>query len=69
MVVHLKSGVDKLLFGMKEKDVKILYGEPDKQFKDEDKNIIYLYNEKKLRLTFYQDEEFRQHYGSVKRKL
>ena len=62
MVINLKSGVDKLLFGMKEKDVKALYGEPDRQFKDEDKNSIYIYNDKKLRLTFYQDEEFRLGY-------
>lgn len=62
MVINLKSGVDKLLFGMKEKDVKALYGEPGRQFKDEDENIIYVYNDKKLRLTFYQDEEFRLGY-------
>lgn len=62
MVINLKSGVDKLLFGMKEKDVKALYGEPDRQFKDEDKNSIYVYNDKKLRLTFYQDEDFRLGY-------
>ena len=62
MKINLKSGVDKLLFGMKEKDVKALYGEPDRQFKDEDKNTIYVYNDKKLRLTFYQDEDFRLGY-------
>lgn len=62
MVINLKSGVDKLLFGMKEKDVKALYGEPGRQFKDEDENIIYVYNDKKLRLTFYQDEDFRLGY-------
>ena len=62
MKINLKSGVDKLLFGMKEKDVKDLYGNPSRQFKDDDGNIIYLYNDKKLRLTFYQDEEFRLGY-------
>ena len=62
MVINLKSGVDKLLFGMKEKDVKALYGEPDRQFKDEDKNSIYVYNDMRLRLTFYQDEDFRLGY-------
>ena len=62
MKINLKSGIGELLFGMKEKDVKALYGEPDRQYKDEDKNIIYLYNDKKLRLTFYQDEDYRLGY-------
>ncbi|MCO6146614.1 hypothetical protein [Flavobacterium sp. NRK1] len=62
MKINLKSGAGELLFGMKEKDVKAVYGEPDRQFKDDDKNIIYLYNDKKLRLTFYQDEDFRLGY-------
>lgn len=62
MKINLKSGIGELLFGMKEKDVKSLYGEPDKNYKDDDKNIIYLYNAKKLRLTFYQDEDFRLGY-------
>lgn len=62
MKINLKSGIDKLIFGMKEKDVKAVYGEPDRQFKDDDKNNIYLYNDKKLRLTFYQDEDFRLGY-------
>ena len=59
MKVNSKSGIDKLLFGMKQKDVEVLYGKPNKQFKDEDENIIYLYNALKLRLTFYEDEAFR----------
>lgn len=62
MKINLKSGVGDLLFGMKEKDVKAIYGEPSRQFKDDDKNVIYLYNDKKLRLTFYEDEEFRLGY-------
>ncbi len=62
MKIQLKSGVDKLLFGMKEKDVKTIYGEPDRTYKDEDKNIIYVYNAPKLRLTFYADEDFRLGY-------
>lgn len=62
MKINLKSGIGELLFGMKEKDVKALYGEPNRQYKDEDKNIIYLYNDKKLRLTFYQDEAYRLGY-------
>ena len=62
MKINLKSGIGELLFGMKEKDVKALYGEPDRQYKDEDKNVIYIYNDKKLRLTFYQDEDFKLGY-------
>src|SRR3954469_9654952 len=59
MKVNPKYGIDKLLFGMKQKDVEALYGKPDKQFKDDDKNIIAVYNELKCRLTFYEDEDFR----------
>lgn len=62
MTVNLKNGIDKLLFGMKQKDVEQLYGLPSKQFNDEDGNLIYLYNEKKMRLTFYADEDFRLGY-------
>jgi hypothetical protein len=62
MKINLKSGVGELLFGMKEKDVKAVYGEPNRQFKDDDDNSIYIYNDKKLRLTFYQDEDFRLGY-------
>jgi beta-xylosidase len=62
MIINLKNGIDKLLFGMKQKDVEAIYGKPNKQFNDEDANIIYLYNDKKLRLTFYADENFRLGY-------
>jgi hypothetical protein len=62
MEVKLKFGVDKLLFGMKQGDVKKLYGDPDKQFKDDDKNIVLVYNQLQLRLTFYDDEDLRLGY-------
>ena len=62
MEVKLKFGIDQLLFGMKQADVKKLYGEPDKQFKDDDKNIILVYNQLQLRLTFYDDEDLRLGY-------
>ena len=47
---------------MKQKDVEAIYGSPDKFFSDEDDNIICLYYAHKLRLTFYQDEDFRLGY-------
>lgn len=62
MQIKPKFGIDKLLFGMKINDVKSLFGEPNKQFKDEDKNLIYVYNQLQLRLTFYEDEAFRLGY-------
>jgi hypothetical protein len=62
MKINPKIGIDSLIFGMKQKNVEKIYGNPDKQFKDEDQNIIYLYNDKKWRLTFYEDEEFRLGY-------
>lgn len=62
MKLNLKNGVDKLLFGMKQHDVIAIYGNPDKQFDDDDSNTIFLYNTEKLRLTFYEDEGFRLGY-------
>ncbi|UPT69714.1 MAG: hypothetical protein M0D53_11165 [Flavobacterium sp. JAD_PAG50586_2] len=62
MIINLKHGVDKLLFGMKQKDVETLYGKPNKQFNDDDGNVICLYNHLKCSLTFYEDEDFRLGY-------
>jgi hypothetical protein len=62
MKINPKNGIDQLLFGMKQNDVIALYGRPDKQFEDDDQNVIFLYNAKKLRLTFYEDEQFRLGY-------
>lgn len=62
MKVNLKNGIVDLLFGMKQKDVEAILGKPNKQFLDDDKNVIYLYNNQKLRLTFYEDENFRLGY-------
>ena len=62
MIVNLKNGIDKLLFGMKQNDVLKLYSQPDKQFSDDDDNLIFIYFDTKLRLTFYQEEDFRLGY-------
>ncbi len=62
MKINLKNGIDKLLFGMKQKDVIALYGKPNREYKDEDANLILAYNELKMRLTFYQDEDYRLGY-------
>jgi hypothetical protein len=62
MKINLKNGVDELLFGMKQKDVEAIYGIPSKQYNDDDNNVIYLYNDLKLRLTFYEDESYRLGY-------
>lgn len=56
MKINLKSGIDKLLFGMKQNDVTAIYGKPDKDYKDEDDNLILVYNKLKMRLTFYVEE-------------
>jgi len=62
MKINLKTGIDKLVFGMKEKDVTAIYGKPARSFKDDEDNTIYLYDKEKLRLTFYQDEDFKLGY-------
>lgn len=62
MKLNPKFGIDQLLFGMKAADVSAIYGQPDKEFEDEDQNTIQLYNAQQWRLTFYQDEDFRLGY-------
>jgi hypothetical protein len=62
MIINLKNGIDKLLFGMKQNHVESIYGKPDKQYKDEEGNVIYLFNKQKWSLTFYEEEDFRLGY-------
>lgn len=62
MEIKLKFGIDKLLFGMKQKDVEAIYGKPNAQYNDEEENIVYVYNAHKMRLTFYDEEELRLGY-------
>ena len=62
MKITPKIGIDQLVFGMKTKDVEKIYGNPDKQFDDEEGNLIYLYHAQQLRLTFYEDEDFKMGY-------
>ncbi|PKH68753.1 hypothetical protein CXF59_00240 [Flavobacterium sp. ALD4] len=62
MKINLKNGIDKLIFGMKQKDVTAIYGKPDRNYKDEDDNVIFAYNTLKIRLTFYKEEDFRLGY-------
>ena len=62
MKINLKSGIEQLLFGMKQNDVTALYGKPDRNYKDEDDNVILVYNKLKMRLTFYQEEDLRLGY-------
>ena len=62
MNINPKIGIDQLIFGMRQNDVIAVYGNPDKQYKDDDSNIIYLYNSRKIRLTFYDDENLRLGY-------
>ena len=62
MKINPKHGIDQLLFGMKQRDVAAIYGNPDKEYQDEDDNRIALYYGQKMRLTFYKDEDFRLGY-------
>lgn len=62
MILTPFFGVDDLLFGMKQEDVIARKGVPSRQFKDEDGNVIFLYDNAKLRLSFYEEEDFRLGY-------
>ena len=62
MEVNLREGIDGLRFGMKQKDVEKQCGTPDKQYKDDEDNVVYLYNDRKIMLTFYEEEDYRLSY-------
>ncbi len=62
MKINLKHGIDQLFFGMKQNDVIALYGKPNRNYKDEDDNVIFSYNALKMRLTFYKEEDFKLGY-------
>ncbi|MBP9848999.1 MAG: hypothetical protein RSE15_11520 [Flavobacterium sp.] len=62
MEIKLKYGIDNLLFGMKEQDVTKILGKPDTQYKDEEENVVFMYNARKLRLIFYKEEAFKLGY-------
>ncbi|PZX94308.1 hypothetical protein DOS84_06700 [Flavobacterium aquariorum] len=62
MKINPKNGIDKLIFGMKQNDVITVYGKPNKNYKDEDDNVIFVYNELKIRLTFYEEEDLKLGY-------
>ncbi|MDI1255195.1 MAG: hypothetical protein PSV16_03760 [Flavobacterium sp.] len=62
MKINPKIGIDQLVFGMRQEDVTAIYGMPDKLYKDEEENLVLLYNSKKLRLTFYVEEDFKLGY-------
>ena len=52
MEIKLKYGIDNLLFGMKEQDVVGILGKPDTKYKDEEENVVFMYNSKKTSLIF-----------------
>ena len=47
---------------MKEQDVTKILGKPDTQYKDEEENVVFMYNARKLRLIFYKEEAFKLGY-------
>ena len=62
MEIKLKFGIDNLLFGMKEQDVIKVLGKPDTQYKDEEENVVFMYNTRILRLIFYKEEALKLGY-------
>lgn len=62
MEINLKNGIDRLEFGMTQKYVEALYGKPNKTFKDDENNTIYVYNKERMKLTFYVDEDMKLGY-------
>jgi hypothetical protein len=65
MKILPKKGFENLRFGMTKKQVEQLTGKPNKHFKDEDGNDIFVYNSQKMVLNFYADEGFKLGYLTV----
>ncbi|WP_205513159.1 hypothetical protein [Longitalea arenae] len=59
MEIKPKYGIGDFTFGMKADQVVAKLGKPDKMYQDEDdeNQVLYQYNQHKLRLTFYQDHD------------
>lgn len=62
MELHIQNGIDRLLFGMTQKYIEALCGKPNTTFKDDEDNVVYVYNKEKMKLTFYAEEDFRLGY-------
>lgn len=64
--MELKPGIglDNLIFGATEAEVMNLIGDPDRTFtnEDDDNELIYQYNSRKLRLSFYKNHDRRLGY-------
>lgn len=65
MEIRPGIGIGDIIFGYKQPDITSLLGEPDKviAYKDDDQNeLIYLYNEQKVEVTFYKDQDHKLGY-------
>ncbi len=64
MEIHLRKGVGKLKFGMTFVEVEKILGQPDRTKVDPDDSdeVIWEFNDLKLRLTFYKSENDRLGY-------
>jgi len=64
MEIHLRKGIGEVRFGMTREEVEKLIGKPDvEKIDSEDENeSIWEFNDLKLRLTFYENEDFRLGY-------
>ncbi len=58
MNINLKTGIEKLKFGLTESQIEKLLGKPDRIIidQDDDNQIIYQYNFLKALITFYKEE-------------
>ena len=62
MELKPKIGIDNLVFGMSQKDIVGILGEPNRTFQlddFDDNEMVWEWNEKMLRLTFYKEENDR----------
>ncbi len=55
MELKLGIGIDNLIFGMEQSEIKSIIGEPDEQKSSEEDifKFFYTYNQQKIHLSFY----------------
>jgi len=66
MEISIGRGLNKILFGMLQKDIENLLGLPSKKYRGEFDDIYWLYNDLKITLKFEKDEEYKLGWIEVK---
>lgn len=60
MKIKIGIGIDNIIFGMFQEDVKAIWGNPDRvSLTEKDSGIVYSYNDRMVKLKFDEEEELK----------